>query len=159
MGGQILIKFACYHANKMLLASSGSRCLVECFMNARGEELEHLEQLILANATMIAKGHYSNYFMQKVLEHGSEALKRELVALLMADVVSLSRQQFGSYVVEACFLKGSSDLKRIVISTFVSLTNDQLADVVQCGYGNYVIQKLVEACKDVSYTVPKKIQS
>uniref|UniRef100_A0A0E0NQW8 PUM-HD domain-containing protein n=1 Tax=Oryza rufipogon TaxID=4529 RepID=A0A0E0NQW8_ORYRU len=145
---KILIKFACYHANKMLLASSGSRCLVECFMNARGEELEHLEQLILANATMIAKGHYSNYFMQKVLEHGSEALKRELVALLMADVVSLSRQQFGSYVVEACFLKGSSDLKRIVISTFVSLTNDQLADVVQCGYGNYVIQKLVEACKD-----------
>uniref|UniRef100_A0A0E0K9Z2 PUM-HD domain-containing protein n=1 Tax=Oryza punctata TaxID=4537 RepID=A0A0E0K9Z2_ORYPU len=145
---KILIKFACYHANKMLLASSGSRCLVECFMNARDEELEHLEQLILANATMIAKGHYSNYFMQKVLEHGGEALKRELVVLLMADVVSLSRQQFGSYVVEACFLKGSSELKHLVISTFVSLSNDQLADVVQCGYGNYVIQKLVDTCKD-----------
>ncbi|KAF0911174.1 hypothetical protein E2562_007952 [Oryza meyeriana var. granulata] len=146
---KILIKFACYHANKMLISSPGSRCLAECFVNARDEELENLHHLILENATMIAKGHYSNYFMQKVLEHGGEGLKRDLVAILMADVVSLSRQQYGSYVVEACFLSTKSlGLLHLVLSTFVELPDEQLAEVVQCGYGNYVIQKLVDAGKD-----------
>ncbi|XP_006651125.2 pumilio homolog 2-like [Oryza brachyantha] len=146
---KIMIQFACYHSSKLLHSSPGSRCISECFESARGEELEQLEHIVLVNAATIARGNYSNYFIQRVLVKGSEGLKHKLVSALMTDVASLSRQQFGSYVVEACFLTtGSVELLHLVLSTFLKLPDDQLADVVQCGYGNYVIQKLVDASKE-----------
>ncbi|KAL5219190.1 hypothetical protein ABZP36_019874 [Zizania latifolia] len=85
----IPIRYVIYSFQSMLLTSSGSKCLAECFVNARGKELYALEGAILDQAATIAKGNYNNYFIQCVLNYGSKRLKRSVVERLMVDVVGV----------------------------------------------------------------------
>ncbi|KAL5219148.1 hypothetical protein ABZP36_019832 [Zizania latifolia] len=145
----VLIGCVTYNFQRMLLTPHGSSCVQECFVNARGEELCALEGAILDQAAALAKGEYSNYFMQRVLSCGSEMLKRGVVERLMVDLVSVCQSQLGSFVVEACFLRtGSPDLLLVVLSTFLHLSDEDLANLVQCRYSNYTVTKLLSTGKD-----------
>ncbi|XP_062213820.1 uncharacterized protein LOC133914843 [Phragmites australis] len=148
-GCLIMIQFAITNIDEMFLSESGSRCLAQCFANARNDELQALERIILSRTSEIARGQYSNYFLQRVLEWGSDLFK-ELVAIRVAeDAVSLSADQFGSYVVETCFLRtGLLEPAQRVLAAFLRLRNDQLAELVQGCYSNYVVHKLLSAGKD-----------
>ncbi|KAK3150740.1 hypothetical protein QOZ80_3AG0237080 [Eleusine coracana subsp. coracana] len=144
----VMIHFAIYNINTMLSSASGSIYLAECFANARDDELRVLEGMLLDNTSRIATGQYSNYFMQRALECGSQVLKERIAERVAADVANLSVDKFGSYVVEACFLLTCSPAPmRRVLAAFLHLPAGQLADLVRGGYSNYVVHKLLAAGK------------
>ncbi|KAL6649386.1 hypothetical protein ACP70R_013610 [Stipagrostis hirtigluma subsp. patula] len=147
----IIIQFAIFNLYEVLKSAPGSRSLAECFDNARDGELHVLEQIVLRYTSAIARGRYSNYFLQRVLERGSEALRAGVVERVAADVVNLAADQYGSYVVEACFLRpGSPGPLHRVLAAFLDLGGDELSEVVRGRYSNYVVHKLLATGKDRS---------
>jgi len=118
---------------------------------ARNGELRALENIILNRTVEIAMGQYSNYFLQRAIECGSELLQVAIADRVAADVASLSLDRFGSYVVEASFLLARTPvpLQRL-LAAFMSLRGNELADLVRGSYSNYVVSKLLDAAKNVS---------
>ncbi|OEL29889.1 hypothetical protein BAE44_0009092 [Dichanthelium oligosanthes] len=147
---KIIIQFATLKFNELLFSSSfGSRCLAECFVYARDDELHALEQLVLNRTMELAMGQYSNYFLQRVIEFGSDSLQVAIANSVAADVVHLSLDRFGSYVVEACFLlaRTPAPLHRL-LGAFLSLGSNQLAELVRGNFSNYVVSKLLDAARN-----------
>ncbi|KAM0890684.1 hypothetical protein ACQ4PT_026893 [Festuca glaucescens] len=124
----------------------GSRCLVECYAIARGDELRDLQEILLEHAHLIATGQYSNYFIQHVLQYGDDEMRQLLLERLIDNVVILSLDCYGSYVVEACFQQKGQP--RRVLAAFLLLDDAQLAEVVQGKHSNYVVHKLLDATID-----------
>ncbi|CAN6285354.1 unnamed protein product [Urochloa humidicola] len=145
---KIIIQFATLNINELLFTSFGSRCLAECLVYARDGELRALENTILSRTMEIAMGQYSNYFLQRAIELGSEFLQAAIAERVAADVVSLSLDRFGSYVVEACFLlaRTAAPLQRL-LAAFQGLRDEALAELVRGNYSNYVVSKLLDAGK------------
>ncbi|CAN6301954.1 unnamed protein product [Urochloa humidicola] len=145
---KIIIQFATLNINQLLFTSFGSRCLAECLVYARDGELRDLENTILSRTMEIAMGQYSNYFLQRAIELGSELLQAAIAERVAADVVSLSLDRFGSYVVEACFLlaRTPAPLQRL-LAAFQGLRDETLAELVRGNYSNYVVSKLLDAGK------------
>lgn len=96
-----------------------------------------------------------NYFLQRAIEYGGECLLVDIAKRIAADVVSLSLDQFGSYVVESCFLQMRSTMAplQLVLDAFLALGDDDLAELVQGSFSNYVVSKLLRVAKDVSHIV------
>ena len=148
---QVIIQFATVIVDELLFSSFGSRCLAQCLVYARNGELRALENIILNRTVEIAMGQYSNYFLQRAIECGSELLQVAIADRVAADVASLSLDRFGSYVVEASFLLARTPvpLQRL-LAAFMSLRGNELADLVRGSYSNYVVSKLLDAAKNVS---------
>ncbi|XP_040244080.1 uncharacterized protein [Aegilops tauschii subsp. strangulata] len=125
---------------------AGSKCLVECFNNARGDEFGKLRAALLDKAIDLARGEYSNYFVQHALEHGDAQTRQQLVQRLMGQAVGLSLHRSGSYVVEACFNKAG--LLNLVVAQFMHMDDAQLVELVQGRSSNYVVHRMLEAAKD-----------
>jgi pumilio RNA-binding family len=97
-----------------------------------------------------------NYFLQRAIEYGGERLQVDIAKRIAADVVSLSLDQFGSYVVESCFLqimRSTMAPLQLVLDAFLALGDDDLAELVQGSFSNYVVSKLLRVAKDVSHIV------
>ncbi|KAE8803854.1 Pumilio domain-containing protein [Hordeum vulgare] len=125
---------------------AGSKCLVECFNNARGNEFRRLQDAVIDKAYDLAMGEYSNYFVQHALEHTDVQTRQILVQRLMPHVVTLSLHRTGSYVVEACFQKAQQVDQ--VLHEFLIMGDDQLVELVQGNYSNYVVHRLLDAAKE-----------
>ncbi|OEL21744.1 hypothetical protein BAE44_0017239 [Dichanthelium oligosanthes] len=146
----VIIKFATLKFNELIFSSSfGSRCLAECFVHARGDELRALEEIVLNRTIELAMGQYSNYFLQRVIEYGREPLQAAIADAVADDVVNLSLDRFGSYVVEACFLlaRTPAPLHRL-LGTFLMLPGEQLSELVRGDYSNYVVSKLLDTARN-----------
>ncbi|KAF8776166.1 hypothetical protein HU200_003857 [Digitaria exilis] len=146
---KVIIQFATMIIDELLFSSFGSRCLAECLLCARNVELYALERIILDRTIEIAMGQYSNYFLQRAIECGSEHLQVAIAERVAADVVNLSTHRFGSYVVEACFLlaRTAVPLQRL-LAAFLCLRGDELAELVRGSYSNYVVSKMLDAGKN-----------
>ncbi|KAM0890686.1 hypothetical protein ACQ4PT_026894 [Festuca glaucescens] len=123
-------------------------CLSVCFDNARVEELVEFQKVLLTLCTAMAKGKYSNYFVQHVLRNGTTEFKQPIVQRLMHDVVALSTDNHGSHVVQLCFKYVDVQLLCNVLTAFCELTERQLADMVRGPSSKYVLHKLL----DTGYT-------
>jgi pumilio RNA-binding family len=135
----------------MLDSVSGSKCLVECYAAARGEQLRAFQETLLTHAHIIAMGEHSNYFMQHALEHGDVETRRRLLDRLLGDgggLVELALDCYGSYVAEACFQRTGMPCR--VLAALLRLHDTQLAWLVRGKYSNYVVHKLLDFCKHVS---------
>ncbi|XP_039827582.1 uncharacterized protein LOC120689360 [Panicum virgatum] len=146
---KVIIQFATFIVDELLFSSFGSRCLAQCLVYARNGELRALENIILNRTVEIAMGQYSNYFLQRAIECGSELLQVAIADRVAADVASLSLDRFGSYVVEASFLLARTPvpLQRL-LAAFMSLRGNELADLVRGSYSNYVVSKLLDDAKN-----------
>ncbi|KAL6649382.1 hypothetical protein ACP70R_013606 [Stipagrostis hirtigluma subsp. patula] len=141
----IMIRFAIATIDNMLSSTFGSECLAECFTNARNGELRALEEIILSSTHKMAKGQYSNYFLQKVLQRGSELLRERIAEGLMEDIVGLMVDRCGRFVVETCFIRtGSVPLLQRVLDVLQGLPDDRLAELVKDRSHNHVPGKLLE---------------
>lgn len=123
-------------------------CLRVCFDNASVGELVEVQKVLLSLCTAMAKGKYSNYFVQHVLRTGTTKFKQPIVQQLMHDVVALSTDNHGSHVVQLCFKDLDVQLLCNVLTAFCELTERQLPEMV-CGRSSkYVLHKLL----DTGYT-------
>jgi len=90
---------------------------------------------------------YGNYVIQHVIEHGLPEDRARIVGLIKAQFLNYSRHKFASNVVEQCLICGDDEQRRELVTT-VTAKNERAENTIltllRDGYGNYVIQKLLE---------------
>ncbi|CAN6307687.1 unnamed protein product [Urochloa humidicola] len=148
----IVIQHAIHTFSGVLATTFGSLSMVECFAFAKYGERQNLEEMVLRDAVEIAKGKFSNFFLQRVLECGSYPLKSNITHRILDNLVSLSMDRHGVFVVEACFvLTGSARLPLLqqVFTEFQRRPNWQLARLVEDPCANYVVSRLLMEGKGV----------
>lgn len=99
---------------------------------------------------------YGNYVVQHVIEHGLPEDRAKIVALIKAQFLMFSKHKFASNVVERCLVCGDDSQRHALVSTVIA-KNDRsesnILNLLKDGYGNYVIQKLLETLGRKDYEV------
>ncbi|KAH9882760.1 hypothetical protein J1614_000126 [Plenodomus biglobosus] len=99
---------------------------------------------------------YGNYVVQHVIEHGLPEDRAKIVSLIKAQFISFSKHKFASNVVERCLVCGDDSQRHALVSTVIS-KNDRgetnILHLLKDGYGNYVVQKLLETLGREDYEV------
>ncbi|CAN6285357.1 unnamed protein product [Urochloa humidicola] len=133
----------------VLSSKIGSDCMVECLALAKEPHLQDLEEFILNNTVEFAKGTltFSNHFLQRVLERGSDELKTNITQSVVQNLVSLSMHRPGAFVAQACFLRTGSvrlQLLQRVLEGFQGLSLEELDRLVRDNFAvNHVVSKLL----------------
>ncbi|KAK5014420.1 mRNA binding protein puf3, partial [Cryomyces antarcticus] len=117
--------------------------------------LEHCEepaqtailQELHACGSALIPDQYGNYVTQHVIEHGKPEDRAKVIELVKAQLLGFSKHKFASNVVEKCLVHGT-DVQRKEIMLQMGKTNERgestLVMLIRDGYGNYVIQKLLD---------------
>jgi mRNA-binding protein PUF3 len=90
---------------------------------------------------------YGNYVTQHVIEHGLPEDRAKIVTLIKAQFLMFSKHKFASNVVERCLVCGNDEQRRELVSTVIAKNErgeTSILNLLKDGYGNYVIQKLLE---------------
>ncbi|KAF1833901.1 ARM repeat-containing protein [Decorospora gaudefroyi] len=97
---------------------------------------------------------YGNYVTQHVIEHGLPEDRAKIVALIKAQFLMFSKHKFASNVVEQCLIC-SDDAQRRELVSVVLAKNERgetnVMNLLRDGYGNYVIQKLLDTLNREDY--------
>jgi mRNA-binding protein PUF3 len=90
---------------------------------------------------------YGNYVTQHMIQHGLPEDRAKVLALIKAQFLMFSKHKFASNVVEMCLLC-SNDAQRRELVHVVLAKNERgesnVMNLFRDGYGNYVIQKLLD---------------
>lgn len=90
---------------------------------------------------------YGNYVTQHVIEHGLPEDRAKIVALIKAQFLVFSKHKFASNVVERCLICSDDAQRRELVSVVLSKNErgeSNVMNLLRDGYGNYVIQKLLD---------------
>jgi hypothetical protein len=88
-----------------------------------------------------------NYVIQHVIEHGKPEDRKKIIAGVLGQVLELSKHKFASNVVEKCVAFGTYDDRQHIIDEIMEVNSDSsspLLAMMKDGFGNYVIQKLLD---------------
>jgi mRNA-binding protein PUF3 len=99
---------------------------------------------------------YGNYVTQHVIEHGLPEDRAKIVTLITAQFLKFSKHKFASNVVERCLTCGNDEQRRELVDAFIAKNErgeNNLLNLLKDGYGNYVIQKLLETLNRDDYDV------
>jgi mRNA-binding protein PUF3 len=97
---------------------------------------------------------YGNYVTQHVIEHGLPEDRAKIVSLVKAQFLTFSKHKFASNVVERCLVCGSDEQRRDLVDAVIAKNErgeNNLLNLLKDGYGNYVIQKLLETLSREEY--------
>lgn len=120
------------------------RVLEHCSDEAR---LLSVMEEVLAATCQLAQDQYGNYVVQHVLERGAAADRTVVITQLAGQIVEMSQNKFASNVIEKCLQHGSHSDRQILIAEIIG-NNDEngpLQIMMKDQFGNYVVQKLLEA--------------
>ncbi|KAG9384779.1 mRNA binding protein Pumilio 2 [Pyrenophora tritici-repentis] len=90
---------------------------------------------------------YGNYVTQHVIEHGLPEDRAKIVSLIKAQFLMFSKHKFASNVVERCLICGDDAQRRQLVAVVLSKNErgeTNVMNLLRDGYGNYVIQKLLD---------------
>ncbi|KAJ4398799.1 mRNA binding protein puf3 [Didymella pomorum] len=99
---------------------------------------------------------YGNYVVQHVIEHGLPEDRAKMIALIKNQFLMFSKHKFASNVVERCLVCGSEAERRELVSTVITKNErgeNNLLSLLKDGYGNYVIQKMLETLTRPDYEI------
>lgn len=99
---------------------------------------------------------YGNYVTQHVIEHGLPEDRAKIVNLIQAQFLMFSKHKFASNVVERCLVCGNDEQRRQLVNTVIAKNErgeTSILNLLKDGYGNYVIQKLLETLCREDYDV------
>ncbi|KAF2854913.1 ARM repeat-containing protein [Plenodomus tracheiphilus IPT5] len=109
-----------------------------------------------AEGSKLITDSYGNYVIQHVIEHGLPEDRAKIVSLIKAQFLHFSKHKFASNVVERCLVCGNDSQRNTLVSTVIS-KNDRgesnILNLLKDGYGNYVIQKLLETLGREDYQI------
>ncbi|TKA71826.1 hypothetical protein B0A49_06169 [Cryomyces minteri] len=126
--------------------------------------LEHCEeptqtailQELHACGSALIPDQYGNYVTQHVIEHGKPEDRAKVIELVKAQLLGFSKHKFASNVVEKCLVHGT-DAQRKGIMLQMGEKNERgestLVMLIRDGYGNYVIQKLLDTLSMSDYAL------
>jgi mRNA-binding protein PUF3 len=107
-----------------------------------------------AEGPVLIKDSYGNYVTQHVIEHGLSEDRAKTVAVIKTNFLGFSRHKFASNVVERCLTCGNDEQRRELVDAAIANTTageSTLMTLLKDGYGNYVIQKLLETLNREDY--------
>ncbi|KAF1961168.1 ARM repeat-containing protein [Byssothecium circinans] len=90
---------------------------------------------------------YGNYVTQHVLEYGLPEDRTKVIEGVMAQLLFFSKHKFASNVVEKCLIYGTDAQSREIMLTFTQKNEkgeNMLHTLIKDGFGNYVIQKMMD---------------
>lgn len=99
---------------------------------------------------------YGNYVVQHVIEHGLPEDRAKMIGLIKNQFLMFSKHKFASNVVERCLVCGSEAERRTLVSTVITKNErgeNNLLSLLKDGYGNYVIQKMLETLTRTDYEI------
>ncbi|KAF9701325.1 hypothetical protein EKO04_000304 [Ascochyta lentis] len=99
---------------------------------------------------------YGNYVVQHVIEHGLDEDRGKMITLIKNQFLMFSKHKFASNVVERCLVCGTDAERRELVSTVITKNErgeNSLLSLLKDGYGNYVIQKMLETLGRPDYEV------
>ncbi|KAG9200646.1 mRNA binding protein puf3 [Epicoccum nigrum] len=99
---------------------------------------------------------YGNYVVQHVIEHGLPEDRGKMITLIGNQFLMFSKHKFASNVVERCLICGSDAERRELVSTVITKNErgeNNLLSLLKDGYGNYVIQKMLETLTRPDYEI------
>jgi mRNA-binding protein PUF3 len=97
---------------------------------------------------------YGNYVTQHVIEHGLPEDRAKIVALIKAQFLMFSKHKFASNVVERCLIYGDDAQRRELVHVVLAKNErgeGNVMNLLRDGYGNYVIQKLLDTLNPDDY--------
>jgi mRNA-binding protein PUF3 len=97
---------------------------------------------------------YGNYVTQHILEHGLPEDRAKVVNLIKAQFLAFSKHKFASNVVEKCLIFSDHAQRRDLVFTVLAKNErgeTNVMTLLRDGYGNYVIQKLLDTLNRDDY--------
>lgn len=126
------------------------RMLEHCEEPARRSILSELH----ACAPTLIPDQYGNYVTQHIIEHGAPEDRAAIIDIVKNQLLAFAKHKFASNVVEKCLVFGSDDERREIMMKISEKTErgeSTLVMLIKDGYGNYVIQKLLDTLAAADY--------
>ncbi|EOD45594.1 putative mrna binding protein pumilio protein [Neofusicoccum parvum UCRNP2] len=126
------------------------RMLEHCEEPARRSILSELH----ACAPTLIPDQYGNYVTQHIIEHGAPEDRAAIIDIVKNQLLAFAKHKFASNVVEKCLVFGSDDERREIMMKICEKTErgeSTLVMLIKDGYGNYVIQKLLDTLAAADY--------
>jgi hypothetical protein len=134
--------------NAQYLAATQQGCisLMRVFERCNAEQKHSLAQPLLKSFADLACDPFGNYVVQCALEH-SEPLVATRYAMdcFNGEFLRLATNKFGSNVCEKIIRVGNPNLRRLILDELI-FNPAALQECANNGFGNFVIQTLVETC-------------
>lgn len=116
----------------------GCCVLQRCIDYASRAQKMQLVNKIISNCLTLVQDPFGNYVVQYILDLGIEQINIDIMSQFFGHVPDLSQNKFSSNVVEKCLRLAPSDVRAKLIVEL--LNSDQLQQLLQDSYANYVIQ-------------------
>ncbi|KAF2640901.1 ARM repeat-containing protein [Massarina eburnea CBS 473.64] len=100
-----------------------------------------------AEGPKLISDQYGNYVTQHILEYGLPEDRAKVITAVRAALLTFSKHKFASNVVEKCLQYGTDEQSRDIMLTIIERNErgeNMLPTLIKDGYGNYVIQKLMD---------------
>ncbi|KAK0658998.1 Pumilio-like protein 2 [Lasiodiplodia hormozganensis] len=126
------------------------RMLEHCEEPARRAILSELH----ACAPTLIPDQYGNYVTQHIIEHGAPEDRAAIIEIVKNQLLAFAKHKFASNVVEKCLIFGSDDERREIMMKICERPERgecTLVMLIKDGYGNYVIQKLLDTLNAADY--------
>ncbi|XP_026682799.1 maternal protein pumilio, partial [Diaphorina citri] len=122
----------------------GCRVIQRILEHCTPDQVAPILEELHSNLDQLIQDQYGNYVIQHVLEHGKPEDKSVLINAVRGKVLSLSQHKFASNVVEKCVTHATRAERALLIEEVCGFNDNNLDQLIQDQYGNYVIQHVLE---------------
>jgi mRNA-binding protein PUF3 len=151
---QIIVESFRGHIGILAVNSYGCRVIQRLLEKVPEPQRRFILTELHARGADLITDSYGNYVTQHVIEHGLPEDRAKIVSLITAQFLTFSKHKFASNVVERCLVCGNDEQRRELVNAFIAKNErgeNNLLNLLKDGYGNYVIQKLLETLSRDDY--------
>jgi mRNA-binding protein PUF3 len=153
---QVIVESFRGHIGILAVNSYGCRVIQRLLEKVPEPQRRFILTELHAEGPKLITDSYGNYVTQHVIEHGLPEDRAKIVNLITAQFLTFSKHKFASNVVERCLTCGNDEQRRELVDAFIAKNErgeNNLLNLLKDGYGNYVIQKLLETLNRTDYDI------
>ncbi|KAH4198775.1 hypothetical protein HBI26_078900 [Parastagonospora nodorum] len=153
---QVIVESFRGHIGVLAVNSYGCRVIQRLLEKVPEPQRRFIMTELHARGADLITDSYGNYVTQHVIEHGLPEDRAKIVSLITAQFLTFSKHKFASNVVERCLVCSDDEQRRELVNAFIAKNErgeNNLLNLLKDGYGNYVIQKLLETLNRDDYNV------
>jgi mRNA-binding protein PUF3 len=153
---QVVVESFRGHVGRLAVNSYGCRVIQRLLEKVPEPQRRFIMMELHAEGAKLITDSYGNYVTQHVIEHGLPEDRAKIVSLITAQFLNFSKHKFASNVVEKCLIHSNDEQRRKLVNAFIAKPergDSNLLTLLKDGYGNYVVQKLLETLDREDYDV------